>query len=92
MILNLITSAKGLFPVRSHSQVLGIKTWIYVLGRPHSTLCIHTGTEQSTEALVSVSVCFPAFQQHCQIELSVTIEMFYICAIQQGSHMELLNT
>ena len=56
MILNLIASAKGLFPVRSHSQVLGNRTWLYLLGRPHSTLYIHTGTEGSTETLVSISL------------------------------------
>lgn len=35
--LNLITSAKTLFEIRSDSQVLGVKISTYVLGRDDST-------------------------------------------------------
>ena len=36
-VLNLITSTKTLFQIRSHSKVPGVKMWTYLLGVHHAT-------------------------------------------------------
>ena len=45
ILRSLITSAKTLFQIRSHSQVPGIKRWTYLLGwSPFNPLCTVLGT------------------------------------------------
>lgn len=39
-IINLIISAKTLFQIGSHLQILGIEMWIYLFGGHYSVLCI----------------------------------------------------
>lgn len=83
---NLITSAKTLFQIRSHSQEPGVRAWTYLFGRHKPTTASLSTVKKKISSLVLMYLLFPkcdAAQKPCcrnwaYSSLTWISELYYI--------------